>query len=410
MTILKLIPFWIFILLFHLGGNIHYTFLPILGSRLTSTWITGIIIGSLSFTQLMLDIPAGILLDRFGYNKMLRIGTIIFILSCSILAFVPGLLGFILASISAAFGWLFIAPGVNAYILSSSPKEHTERFIVYRDTFSAIGIGLGSIAITYTVKLPPTLVGLISAIVMFAALFFIWISPKDKISVHQEIKIEHHHFYIRRNIFKKLFNSICKLNPASWMLLLQGICSSIFYSVVWFTVPFMVADPSKKIFGISLGIFDLAILLLGFLLGKVCQKIKEKTSIIIGLSLFSLAGLIIGRQTEWLFLLFAFLATTGDELSNIALWSWLSKLNKDHNTDGEVASVISFFCDLGWTIGPILGGILYSIFGGELAITFGAVPILITFLISVFLINKHNHTLKINYYSPNYPKRSRSKR
>ncbi len=170
------------------------------------------------------------------------------------------------------------------------------------------------------------------------------------------------------------------------------------------------ADPSKRLFDISLGIFDFAIILLGSSLGKLSQKMKEKHSVIIGLLVFALTGFFLGRQVEWLFLLFSFLATAGEELSNIALWSWLNKLETDDDNDGKVSSIISFFQDLGWTIGPICAGILYGIFGGELTISFGAIPILITFLISVILIKKHGHTINPNIYLHQYPRRIKGKK
>lgn len=390
MTIFKLIPFWIFILFFHLGGNIHFTFLPVLGDKLTSTWLAGIVIGGLSFIQFILDVPTGFLLDRFGYAKMLRLGTVIFISSCFILAFVPGFLGFVLASISGGLGWLFLVPGVNAYVLSMAPKEKAEKFISARDVFNATGICLGSIAIAFTVNLSSLKVGLIAAIILIFALFFILISPNDTISVHQEIKVKRHHFYIRRNVFKKLFKALHKLNPASWMLLLQGFCSSFFYGTVWFVIPILMTDPSKKIFGASLGIFDLAILLTGFVLGKFLKKLKEKQIILIGLLVFSFGGLIVGHQIGWMFLFFGFIASVGDEISNFSLWSWLAKLDQDHETDGEVSSVISLFIDIGWCVGPVLAGLFLNFFGGETAITLSAIPILITFLISTILISKSN--------------------
>lgn len=408
--ITALIPFWLFILFFQFSGNVHYTFLPTLGDKLTQTWIVGLIISSLSFTQLLLDVPAGFLLDKFGYTKMLRLGTMVFIVSALILAFIPNLTGFIIAAISSALGWLFFMPGINAYVLSMAPKEDAEKFMVARDISSASGITFGCLALMFTVNFSTTTVGLVSAALFFIALFFIWIAPKDTISVHEEKKLIHHHYYIRRNIFKKLFKSLNKLNPASWLLILQGVCGSIFYSVVWFTVPLMMADPTKRLFGISLGVFDFAIIILGSILGKVTQKIKERYAVIIGLLVFSLSGFFLGKQVEWLFLIFGFLATAGEELSTIALWSWLDKLDVDHNTDGEIASVISFFQDLGWTIGPVCAGILYGIFGGELTLSFSAIPILITFLISTILIIKHGHTIDPGLYPQQHPKRIKGKK
>ena len=411
MTIKKLWPFWIFILLYELGGTLQFEYLPVLGSHFSTTWFTGIIVGSLSLIQFAFDVPAGILLDRFGYTRLLRIGVIIFILSCLIMAFTPGLMGFILATFIAAFGWLFMMPGVNAYILSVAPREEAEKYISFRDTFNAAGICIGSIFVAIILNFSQFIVGLIAATVLLLALLLIFLTPDDKISVHQEIKIKHHHFYIRRQVFKKIITAMKKMNPTSWLLLLQGFCASVFYGGVWFTVPLMMANSSKNIFGFSLGIFDLAIIIIGFLIGKFFPKLRENTTALLGLLLFSIGGLIVGHQIEWIFILFAFLAGSGDEISNIALWSWLAKLDQDHQSDGEVSSVISFFIDIGYAIGPIMAGILYDLFGGELTITFCALPILITFIISLFFVTKYSHTLNINYLANlNYPHRSRGKK
>ena len=389
MTIFKLIPFWIFILLFHFGGNVNFTYLPILGDKLTTVSIAGLIVSLISFIQLCLDVPAGFILDRFGYVKMLKIGTCIFIVSCLSLAFSTGITGFIITSIISGLGWLFLMPGSNAYVLSIAPKELAEKFISVREIFTAAGICLGSITISYTVDFSPLKVGLISTFSLILALIFISFAPKDKVSVHQEQKIIRHHYYIRRNIFRKLFIAIKKLNPASTILLLQSFCASFFYGVIWFIVPIMMTDPSKKIFGMSLGIFDFSILLTGFFFGKFFQGIKAKKLIILGLLLFSVSGLIIGQQVQWLFLFFGFIASAGDEISNITLWSWMTKLDNNHETDGEVSGTISFFTDIGWSLGPVIAGLLFGIFGGENTITLSAIPILITLIASTFLVSKN---------------------
>jgi predicted MFS family arabinose efflux permease len=88
----------------------------------------------------------------------------------------------------------------------------------------------------------------------------------------------------------------------------------------------------------------------------------------------------------------------------------LDKLDTNHSTDGEVSSVISFFDDLGWTIGPLCAGLFYGMFGGELTISFGAIPLLLTFIVSLILIVKHGHTISPGLYPQQYPKRIRGKK
>jgi len=383
----------------------HFTPLAPLGERMFDTWLVGLLIGGASLFQLILDVPAGILLDKFGYIRMIRLGTLTFIGASLILVFVGGPVGFILSLFSASLGWLFYSPGVNAYLLSTAPKKEAERFMSFRDVFDATGVLLSALAVPFLVTASPQVIGLSAAGVLSLAFLSSMLSPKDKVSVHEEKKVEHHHFYIRRDAFRNLFRSLDRLNPASWLLIAHGLSASIFYSTVWFVLPIMMVDPSKRIFGISLGIFDLAIIALGILLGRAVRNIRHKLAVTIGLLVFAVTVALLGKQTEWLFLIFGFIATAGDELSNISLWAWLAKIDKDHSSDGIVSGTISLFQDLGWMIGPVSAGILYGLVGPEMTISLGSIPIFITFILSLILGSDDNHI------PPHpHPKRLRNKR
>ena len=98
----------------------------------------------------------------------------------------------------------------------------------------------------------------------------------------------------------------------------------------------------------------------------------------------------------WLFLLFGFLATSGEETAMLSLWSWLHALDHEHAHDGAVTSTISLFGDLGWAIGPIAAGILYGVIGPTWAIVISAFPILCTWVVYQCLMHKHNPHLHID--------------
>ncbi|MDD4931199.1 MAG: MFS transporter [Candidatus Colwellbacteria bacterium] len=390
---LILLPFWLFISFFKFGGNIQYTLLSPLGDRMFDTWMVGLLIGLASMIQLFLDVPAGMLLDRFGYIRMLRIGVLTFILACLALVIIPGPMGFMATLFIGSFGWLFFGPGINAYLLSSAPKEGADNFMATRDVFDATGVFLSAIMIPFLVLAPPQKIGFTSAALLLVALLFLFASPKDKVSVHEEKKTPHHHFYIRRHAFRNLFRSLDRLNPASWLLIGHGLSASIFYSTIWFVLPLMMIDPSKQIFGISLGIFDLAIVAIGSILGKITLHTKKRTAVTAGLFIFAIMAAFLGSQTGWIFLVIGFIATSGDELSNISLWSWLSRLDKDHASDGAVSGTISLFQDFGWMIGPMAAGFLYEAFGPETTISLASIPIFAIFIISLFISSteKNNH-------------------
>ena len=75
----KFLPFWLFIVLFKFGAGLHYTLLAPLGEKVFPIWAVGLLIGGGAFLQLLLDVPAGMILDRFGYIRMLKITTVAFL-------------------------------------------------------------------------------------------------------------------------------------------------------------------------------------------------------------------------------------------------------------------------------------------------------------------------------------------
>lgn len=134
----------------------------------------------------------------------------------------------------------------------------------------------------------------------------------------------------------------------------------------------------------------------------------KRTLVFIGLLIFAISGMLVGFHFGWLFLLFGFLATSGDEMAGISLWSWLHALDKEHAHDGAVAGVITLFQDFGWTIGPILAGILFEFVGPSMTILIGAIPVLLTWIIYQFGMRKHHEHLVLDFL-PQKPHRFRSR-
>lgn len=370
----RFVFFWFFLILFKLGAGLHYTLMSPLGERVFPIWLVGILIGGVSLLQLILDVPAGFILDRFGYRKFLKITTFVFMIASLSLCFGLNEMFFLITLITSCFGWLFFGPGVNAYLLSHASKENTPLFISFRDTFESLGIVLSSALFSIVLFLDTKIMGLIIFVFLLVAFIFISLAPKDTESVHKEKKIETQHYYIKRRYLKHILKVFGQLNPASTMLILMGLAGSIFYSLIWFVVPLIIAHNQKSGYlNLGLGIFDFAVVTLGFILGRIASKFNKQKLVFLGLLIFALAGFFIGFNFGILFLILGFLATTGDELAGISLWSWLNILDKNHTEDGLISGIISLFQDLGWAIGPMVAGILYEIVGPSWTIAIGGI-------------------------------------
>jgi MFS family permease len=345
-----------------------------LGERLMPVWAVGFLIGGGSLLLLALDVPAGHLLDRFGYRRLLKVTTIVFLAGAAALLLDFNIITYGIAFIVGELGWLFFGPGVNAYVLSHAPREDAGKFISLRDVSGSLGVVLASGILGLVLGLSTQVMGGIICTLLAAALIFLWFSPKDRQSARAEKKIETHHWHIRRRHPWKALKVIKKLNPASMMLLLLSLSSSIFYGIVWFVVPIVIAhEADTGMLSLGLGVFDFAVVALGFALGSLADKGNKRTLIFFGLLLFSVSAFILSFNFNWLFLLFGFLATAGDEMASISLWSWLHALDRDHDADGIISSVINLAQDLGWAVGPAAAGVLYMLIGPSWTIATGAV-------------------------------------
>lgn len=150
--------FWIFLTVFKFAAGLHYTLLSPLGEKVFPLRIVGIAIGLTSVLQLIFDIPAGYLLDKYGYLKMLKVTTAIFIIAAICLFFKFTGVVFVLTLLASSFGRLFFGPGVNAYVLSKAPKEDAGKFISLRDSFESFGIVISSAVLAFILPLPTPLI------------------------------------------------------------------------------------------------------------------------------------------------------------------------------------------------------------------------------------------------------------
>ena len=366
----------------------HFSLLAPLGERLFPVWIVGLLIGATALLQLLLDVPAGYALDRFGYRRLLKLTTVAFIGATACLLFGLHVYTYIATLILATFGWLFFGPGVNAYVLATAPRSRTGRFISARDTFESVGIVLSSACLTFVLGFPTPLIGAILISLLFIAYLCISYAPKE-LARQDNLKRSIGH----RLAFHDLMQNMRKLNPASTMLVLLGLSASIFYGVIWFTIPIVIAHTQGwSPLGIGLGVFDFSVVVLGFTIGKLTDTFDRRALVFFGLLLFGLAGSIVGFHLGWFFLLFGFLATTGEEIAGITLWSWLHALDEDHARDGSISGVINLFQDLGWAIGPVIAGFAYYSLGPSLTILLGAIPILVVWVVYHLFIGWHQMT------------------
>ena len=140
------------------------------------------------------------------------------------------------------------------------------------------------------------------------------------------------------------------------------------------------------ILSFGLVIFDLAVLLTGSILGKLADTWSKRWLIFWGMFVFSVFAILLGFHFGILFIIFGFLATTGDEMANVSLWAWLDHLDKEHAEDGLITGVLILFEDFGWMVGPIIAGLLFETYDPTWTIVTGGCLIFTAWIASTYLL------------------------
>lgn len=218
---LKLFPFWMFLALFKAAGSFHYAIFPVLGERLFPIWMIGLLVSAEAFAQMLFDVPAGYLLDRFGYVRTLKVSSVCFLIGAGVLFFGIHVWTILTSLFFALIGWLFFGPGVDAYVLVKADKRFAGQFMAMRDVMASAGVILGMIILPLVIHLSDHTPVLIMMGLFLASLIALFQAPTDKMSVHSSQKIGYQSFYIRRKFIHHVIRSLGTLNPVSAMLMLQ---------------------------------------------------------------------------------------------------------------------------------------------------------------------------------------------
>ena len=173
----KYLFFWLFLVFFKLGAGLQYTLLPVLGARVLPIWIVGALMFLSTSLQILLDIPAGKLLDKFGYKKMIMVGTFGAIIGVLLYFYGITIYTLILSIFLVDFGWLFYTPGGSAYILSHASKSNSIKFFAYRDVFGAVGIVVGTLLLAFTVNAPGSFLAMLLGGALIVSIISISLAP-----------------------------------------------------------------------------------------------------------------------------------------------------------------------------------------------------------------------------------------
>lgn len=354
----------------------------------------GIVMGLPWFFSLLTDMPTGAFADRFGRKRTMVLGLMGLGASGVLLYVVSGLTGlfWVLVLFGTFEGFLTVAG--MASVIATSPRGQEHRFVGGYTSALASGYVIGPLAGGAAVawfggRMPFLIFGGICFAAAAVASLFIREQERQYNSFFQAI----------RNVFRKDHVYLAELREfftvgrmayfVAFFMLLVGMWSEF----IWAMEPVFIASlhTSPLVGGLVLTAFVAPLALLDYPLGRWLDRTQKRFSAI-------LTGLVIGGIGVVLFsatsnipllIIFAIIVSSGFALFYVAVNGIFDSFS-DHHRRGYMTGVWQSAEDVGFVLGPVVGGVLADIVGLHGAFrAFG-----IVFLLSILWVLWERKTIR----------------
>ncbi|HEY4523397.1 MAG TPA: MFS transporter [Candidatus Paceibacterota bacterium] len=361
----------------------------------------GLVMGLPWFFSLLTDMPTGAFADRFGRKRTIVLGLLGLGASGILFYMVSGLLQLFWALVIFGTFEGFLTVAGMASVIAASPTGKENQFIGGYSSASAFGYFIGPLAGGLAVAW----FGNRTPFLIFGAICFV-------AAVVAQIFIREYGYHVYetffetiKNIFKKdrlysaelrEFFSAGRLSLfIVFFMLLVGMWSEF----IWAMEPLFMNQlhTSPVIGGVILAAFVAPFTFLDYPVGRWIDRTQKRFfSILFGLILGGSAIILFSLTSHlYVLVLLAVLVSTGFVFFYIAVNGLFDSFS-DHHRRGYMTGVWQSAEDIGFVLGPILGGVLADFFGLRGAFfVFG-----FTFLLSIFWVLWERKNIK--KYERNY--------
>ncbi|WP_104722403.1 MFS transporter [Helicobacter mesocricetorum] len=345
--------------------------------------LVGVVVGGYALTQVLFQIPFGILSDRIGRKSIIFIGLLIFACGSFICALSDNIYMLIIGRLLQGAGAI---GGVVSAMIADLVKEES------RTKAMALMGGIISLSFTAALIIGPLLgaaLGVKSLFGITCALgilgiailvFFVPNAPKITYSFNGDD-------------FK--YNDILK-NKNLLIMNLTNFLQKGFMTLAFLIIPIALVkafDMSKN----ELYQIYIPAAVLGFLAMIPAAIVAEKRGrfksvLVFGILLFVLAYFLMGSSNQWIFIAGILIFFIGFSMHEPIMQSLASRYCKAHQK-GSALGVFTSFGYLGSFLGALVGAHLYEFFGMFSISIFVAIVSLLWILSLVFLANPTFHKM-----------------
>ncbi|CAN5336892.1 tetracycline resistance MFS efflux pump [soil metagenome] len=317
----------------------------------------GLLFSLFSLCQFISTPVIGMFSDKYGRRPLLITSLIGTVVSFIMIAFAPSAIFLFIARALDGLTAGNIPVAMAVISDTTEPKDRAKGFGIIGAAFG-FGFVAGPAISALTVGINPSLPYIIAAVItLFAVILTAVLLPETN---------KHKGEMTNKKLFdfKKLAGAIKDVNVGSTLLI------SLFYSLAFGLLIYAYNPFAKEVLGLSdstialnfvvFGIVGLVVQ--GFLIPVLSKRIADKKLMINALiiSIFGFFAVFIAHS--FLFFVFAsILISLGNSFVQPLISSLLSK-ETDEKSQGEILGINQSYSSIGTIFGPLLGGLMASIF------------------------------------------------
>jgi MFS family permease len=336
-----------------------------------SIFLSMLIVGLQPLCGIFVNLYAGSLSDRYGRKPMMLAALIIQAFAIGGYMFASHVWEFALISIINGIGHAMFGPAANAQITDVVPQEKRAEVFALLHTALNMGSAFGPLIGLLLFTWNPTIIFLTCSVSLFAyAGLVVWKVPETMPVKSSE----------EQAAFKKKPKiRWLEHKPLLWITLL-AMPVSMLYAQVESTFPLHLQqhfENYKSVFAIIITFNGCLVIALQLWIAKRTENVSAHLVIAASYLLFAVVALGYGIVPFFAILLFVeFLFTIGEMLNGPHIQKVISVIAPEEHR-GWYFSVFGMNWQLSRAIGPILGGLLFSHYGGKFMFAVLAAIILI---------------------------------
>lgn len=345
------------------GAGALWFLLPLLADKFTNDIIlVGMLLSVPYVVSTIVAIPSGALSDRVGRKTIGIIGLMIVVFIGIILPYVDSLDTFIIFILILGLSIQLINAPARAFIMDISPDNRSSEYFGIFTSFINLGLATGPVIVGFLMK--DTLsIGVTVASYMYVAFGLIGIAIftqlPDPVTEREPLLTGIRNLFAKDGLFKRGIREYSELKNLGLLILLLTVLFTVLDGLTWTLEPLyypelgLNSDMGSLIFSM----FILPLIVFGLPAGYLADKYGKTKALVAGLGLSGASLIMFGTATNPAMLLMAaFLTAAGMAFSWASVSGLITDISKDRGR-GNITGVWNTSMDLGYVIGPLLGGI-----------------------------------------------------